>query len=537
MALADHVDIVITADSLSIARAGFGVPLIPGYSATFPERYREYTRLAEVDVDFEDDSPEYLAAEAMFAQSPRPSRILIGRGTLKPTLRYVIDAATPANSTLYEIDVEGEGVTAETADYTSDAAATQSEIHNGLVSALNAVVGKNYTAAFAALVNPDDVFTAAASNICTAVAHGLVTGDGPFQITTSAADQPDGLLLATNYWIIRLDDDTFSFATTLALALAGTAVDIIDAGTGVHTLVDTVSTVRPSDPFTVTGDAAGDWFGLEVNPNLLDIRMNHADPGIATDLAAILAVTTDFYWVYTLFNSEAYVAAAGAWCQSNRKVYVADSCDTRDLATATGSNGTGDVAATSARHYVSTDYHPSPQQFAAAGLIGNIAPRPIGSWTAKFKRRVGIDPVTLTPTQRANLVARHMNFYEPQSGVNITSNGTTTAGPSDVRGFIDNVVNLDWVESEMAARVFGTLAGAAKIPRDDAGMVLIENDMDAVLDEAVRRTIAKADPAPQTDIPLVSEMDDLLPRGVRTAFGFELAGAIHNASITGVVVL
>ncbi len=47
----------------------------------------------------------------------------------------------------------------------------------------------------------------------------------------------------TDYWIIRIDANTFSLATSKALAEAGTAVDILDAGTGVTTLVSTVQTV------------------------------------------------------------------------------------------------------------------------------------------------------------------------------------------------------------------------------------------------------------------------------------------------------
>lgn len=65
---------------------------------------------------------------------------------------------------------------------------------------------------------------------------------------------PDGTLIVDNptlqggidgqdYFFIKIDDDTFSLATTRALALAGTAVTITDAGTGVHTLVALVESL------------------------------------------------------------------------------------------------------------------------------------------------------------------------------------------------------------------------------------------------------------------------------------------------------
>ena len=47
----------------------------------------------------------------------------------------------------------------------------------------------------------------------------------------------------TDYFVIRLTDDTFSLATTKALAQAGTAVTLADAGTGIHTLVPLVETL------------------------------------------------------------------------------------------------------------------------------------------------------------------------------------------------------------------------------------------------------------------------------------------------------
>lgn len=72
-------------------------------------------------------------------------------------------------------------------------------------------------------------------------AHGLETGDGPFVLTTTDA-LPAGLATSTDYWIIRLDADTFSFAASYADALDGTAVNVTDAGTGEHTY-DAISAV------------------------------------------------------------------------------------------------------------------------------------------------------------------------------------------------------------------------------------------------------------------------------------------------------
>lgn len=79
-----------------------------------------------------------------------------------------------------------------------------------------------------------DTFTAADTDICTAEAHGMVTGL-KVQLTTTDT-LPAGLSLLTDYYVINLSADTFSLASSLNNALAGTAVDITDAGTGTHTI-------------------------------------------------------------------------------------------------------------------------------------------------------------------------------------------------------------------------------------------------------------------------------------------------------------
>lgn len=53
---------------------------------------------------------------------------------------------------------------------------------------------------------------------------------------TSSGTLPAGLALATDYYVIRLSDTTFRLATTYANAVAGTQINITDAGTGTHTV-------------------------------------------------------------------------------------------------------------------------------------------------------------------------------------------------------------------------------------------------------------------------------------------------------------
>jgi hypothetical protein len=107
-------------------------------------------------------------------------------------------------------------------------------------------------------------FTCAASNICTDAAHGFTTGLKGQASTTDTL--PDGLATTTDYFVIALTANTYSLAASYADALAGTAIDILDAGTGTHTFTPTalaggaIKVQRSSNYNPNTG--SGDWIDV-----------------------------------------------------------------------------------------------------------------------------------------------------------------------------------------------------------------------------------------------------------------------------------
>lgn len=68
-----------------------------------------------------------------------------------------------------------------------------------------------------------------ADDTITIPAHGFSTG--MLFTLTSDGTLPDGLATSTNYYAIIVDANTIKVAASAADALAGTAIDIIDAGT------------------------------------------------------------------------------------------------------------------------------------------------------------------------------------------------------------------------------------------------------------------------------------------------------------------
>lgn len=89
-------------------------------------------------------------------------------------------------------------------------------------------------------LSQSDTFTADAStDVCTwtstaNIPSNILTGTR-VRLTTSGT-LPAGLATATDYYVIKLTDSTFELATSYANAIAGTQINITDAGTGTHTV-------------------------------------------------------------------------------------------------------------------------------------------------------------------------------------------------------------------------------------------------------------------------------------------------------------
>lgn len=119
-----------------------------------------------------------------------------------------------------------------------------------------------------AVANPADKAASAvsaAADTWTIAAHGYLTGMKCTLTTTGTL--PAGLATATPYYVIVVDANTIKFASSQANALAGTAIDQTDAGTGTHTVAVTttiagsVKLQKCNDPDEVP-DASKTWFDV-----------------------------------------------------------------------------------------------------------------------------------------------------------------------------------------------------------------------------------------------------------------------------------
>lgn len=132
----------------------------------------------------------------------------------------------------------------------------------------------------------DDMDISAMDDEITATAHGLQTGEGPVQATTTDT-LPTGISAMTDYWIIRVDANTIQLATSRANALAGMALGIAADGAGTHTLASTATadTVPAVDKDVAT---AGDNTVVEFHSAVESMRTTRNNVATCVALVNVL---------------------------------------------------------------------------------------------------------------------------------------------------------------------------------------------------------------------------------------------------------
>lgn len=105
MSLNDIVNVSISRDTKAVSRTGFSTINILGISRAMIELIKFYSSASAVLEDFLSTDKEYIAAAAIFSQSPSVSRIAISRRATSDTT--VLTVATVADATLYSVTING----------------------------------------------------------------------------------------------------------------------------------------------------------------------------------------------------------------------------------------------------------------------------------------------------------------------------------------------------------------------------------------------------------------------------------------------
>lgn len=331
---------------------------------------------------------------------------------------------------------------------------------------------------------------------------------------------------------VTINGTDFDFTSDVS----ATALEIV---TGLKAAIDggsepvTTGTIA-ADAFTITNDVSGARDSIVISTNLA--LAHTATQSLTADVAAIQIVNDEWYALVAHTHTKADILELAGVIEQLKKVYAYSTADADVVDTAASPSATDVASELQALSYARTFglYDPDANTaFPESAWLGVMLPKDPGSATWKFKTLVGQDADALTSTQKTNAKAKSINTYQEIGGVSMTAEGVVAEGE-----YIDVIRGIDWLESRMEERVFGTLVNNDKVPYTDAGINVIGAEVSAQLNEGIAAGLLADDPAPTVSIPRASEVPvaDKLARELKSlTFSAVLAGAIHNITINGTV--
>lgn len=151
--IGDIVQVTITRNTRTPTRAGFGTPCLMAYHTKFPELFRVYEELSDMESDgFEIWDPAYRMAQALLSQSPRPEFFVLARlpAAHTHTQELTITSAVEGQQVKLSVVDPTTGTVTDIV-YTILAAATTSTVATAVELLVEAVTGVASAAASATI--------------------------------------------------------------------------------------------------------------------------------------------------------------------------------------------------------------------------------------------------------------------------------------------------------------------------------------------------------------------------------------------------
>jgi hypothetical protein len=305
--------------------------------------------------------------------------------------------------------------------------------------------------------------------------------------------------------------------------------------TALELLVEAVSGIA-STATTTYVEAVSDVgvlksYAWERGLNVIDMT---ADPGFATDIAAIADEDNDWYGLAIDCNSDLIVKAAALWTEANGKQFVPMSGDWDIVDAGQTTDLFSDLMALSYTR-TSAIWHRfigGTEWANAAWLAVQLGADP-GRATAAFKTLAGITADDLRTGELSAIEAKRGTWYRTKHGIAITFEGKTPSGR-----FIDVTRFVDWLIETMQVDIYALLVNNPKLPYTNAGISLIKGAIENAIVKGQRVGGIADSPAPVVTAPDVLDTDagDRAARILRDLnFTCRLAGAIHRTVVNGTI--
>ena len=552
------ITVNIDRNTTTPTQAGFGTPLLLAYFSTsiFPERVRTYSTLTGLTDDgFATTSPVYVAASDLLAQNPSPPSFKVGRKALPATQVVTLtpgsDAIIAGETT--SLEITGPGATSgETFDLVAGFSGILTLDTTPTASDTMTIGATVYTfEAAPAALNDITIGSTAEESIDFIVAAINLTGTDGVEYFAGQAihGTVEAVKASATSMLLRhkagftdaavATTETFTAGTNIFAAavteadavgdlIAWLDADVEQNGTSLIGLVDG-GTVA-----TITATTAGDYFGITLTGEGWTHLETTADPGLATDMAAIELYDPDWYCLLPVDSTGAgEITAAAAWTEAAKKIVLVQSADSLVASGSSASDVTSIAYDLKAANYDRTMlfFHRDGTEKVGAAMAGRALPEDAGSITWAYKQLSSVTSQILTATERTNLEAKNVNFLSTLAGVNITRYGVACGGE-----YIDVMRGADWLAARIQERVYTLLLNNDKLPYTDAGIQAVRGEILAQLNQGIARDFIAADPEPTCTVPLATDVS-AADKSSRTlndvTFRAVLAGAIHKVAIEG----
>lgn len=282
--------------------------------------------------------------------------------------------------------------------------------------------------------------------------------------------------------------------------------------------------------------AAAAYFGQDVKPKKILIgQILTADGGDAVvAYNAIKAVRNDFLVVTCYDKTLAKVQALADAVQADEKkaygvcdniaaAFSADEgTDTTSLSQMMKTQAYSQCFAFANKAAAATDY---PE----CALIGYLLAKPIGSASASGKELVGVTADDLADDEATRVLAKKATLYNKIGNSAMTFGGTMGNGE-----YIDVMLGLIWIESNVQINIINILKANDKVPMTTQGIEAVKGALKSSLLEGAKAKIIDADSI-VIDAPRYEDLTaaDKAARNIpNVVASFTLQGAIHSVGVT-----
>lgn len=271
-------------------------------------------------------------------------------------------------------------------------------------------------------------------------------------------------------YTVTINGTPYSFVsdgTATAAEITAGLDTAIGAPTGI-TVTDNIGTL------TVEVTTPGTAWSILVSSNITQVNTTPTE----TWPDALLAVDAEndiWYCLTAETQVTAEQEALSDTIQAMEKIYGLSSADS--VAPTTGITDIGyKLNAKSAGRTFGVYSETAATEFPEVAWIGSQLAVTPGSNDWDFKRAVGVTRSILSSTQIVNLRAKSWNFYRRKGGVDIFQDGNMFDKKP-----IDVAIGKDWLRARMQEGVYFRIINSLKIPMTDPGLLIVENELRAVM--------------------------------------------------------